>query len=206
MATHIRHAVPFLSGLDVIFARRSIRAYTGDRLDKETIAALLEAAVHAPTALHFEPWAFVVVQDAEMLARISHVAKSLWTSDPAQERELRALGDRVASYFAGEMADPSFDLFYDAGTLVVICGKPMGPFVTADCWLAAGNLMLAACAMGLGSCCIGSAVGALNTPALKAELGIPAEVTAVAPIVVGVPQAGSASPGQRKSPDILSWR
>ncbi|MFX8160667.1 nitroreductase family protein, partial [Acinetobacter baumannii] len=55
-----------------------------------------------------------------------------------------------------------FNVFYNAGTLIVIYGKPMGPFVVADCWLAAENLMLAACAMGLGTCVIGLAVAALN--------------------------------------------
>ena len=71
--------------------------------------------------------------------------------------------------------------------MIVICAKPMGAFAVADCWLAAENLMLAACAMGLGTCCIGSAVPALNTVDAKAELGIPLDVTAVAPIIVGVP-------------------
>jgi nitroreductase len=47
-------------------------------------------------------------------------------------------------------------------------------------WLAAENLMLAAHAMGLGTCVIGSAVPALNTPKSKAELNIPSECTAIA--------------------------
>lgn len=57
----------------------------------------------------------------------------------------------------------------------------------ADCWLAAENLLLAAYAQGLGTCVIGFAVSALNTPEWKAELKIPAEMTAVAPMIVGVP-------------------
>lgn len=71
--------------------------------------------------------------------------------------------------------------------LIVVCAKPMGPFVSADCWQAAENLMLAASALGLGTCCIGSAIPALNSPEAKSELGIPADVEAVAPIIVGVP-------------------
>jgi nitroreductase len=101
-------------------------------------------------------------------------------------------------------ASQEFNIFYDAGTLVVICAKPMGPFVAADCWLAAENLMLAACAMGLGTCVIGSAVPALNTPAVKAELGIPAEYSAVAPIIVGGP-SGETRPTARREPEILAW-
>ena len=73
------------------------------------------------------------------------------------------------------------------------------------CWLAAQNLMLAAYALGLGTCPIGLAVPALNDSAIKKELNIPSEVTAVAPIIVGVPR-GAISPVPRKGPEILSWR
>lgn len=104
-------------------------------------------------------------------------------------RDLHIPGDAAIS---AQFANPEFCVFYDAGTLIVICAKPMGPFAVADCWLAAENLMLAACAMGLGTCCIGSAVPALNTVDAKAELGIPLDVTAVAPIIVGVPSGSIA--------------
>ena len=74
----------------------------------------------------------------------------------------------------------------------------------ADCWLAAENLLLAACAQGLGTCVIGFAVSALNTPEWKSELKIPAEMTAIAPMIVGVP-AGVTPPVPRKPPEIISW-
>jgi len=65
--------------------------------------------------------------------------------------------------------------------------------------------MLAASAMGLGTCVIGSSVSALNSSELKAELGIPATVTAIAPIIVGVP-AGETPQTDRKEPQILVWK
>ena len=194
-----------LSALDVIFSRRSVRSYTAQRIDEDTVRALLDAAVQAPTALHAEPWTFVVVQDADTLQRYSDVAKELWAKELGRDRDLHATGEAaMRSRFAQAMENPEFSVFYDAGTLIVICAKPLGPFVTADCWLAAGNLMLAASAMGLGTCCIGSAVGALNTPEIKNELNIPADVVAVAPIVVGRPRDAAAS-DSRKSPEILTW-
>jgi nitroreductase len=69
---------------------------------------------------------------------------------------------------------------------------------------AAENLMLAATALGLGACCIGAAVDTLNTSHVKAMLRIPADVHAVAPIVVGVP-AGCTKPAARAEPEIVSW-
>ena len=58
--------------------------------------------------------------------------------------------------------------------------------------------------MGLGFCVIGFAVSALNTPEIKAELGIPAECSAIAPIIVGVP-SGETPRTTRKEPEILAW-
>jgi hypothetical protein len=52
---------------------------------------------------------------------------------------------------------------------------------------------------------IGAAVPALNTPDIKAELGIPDEVTATAPIIVGVP-SGETPPTARKEPEVLFWK
>ena len=157
------------------------------------------------TAMYEEPWAFVVVQDDATLKRYSDRAKGTWAKEVAKYRDLHIPGDRaMGASFADQFANPEFCIFYNAGTLIVICAKPMGPVVTADCWLAAENLMLAACAMGLGTCCIGSAVPALNTPDVKAELGIPVDVTAVAPIIVGVP-SGSAAATLRKDVEILYW-
>ena len=75
----------------------------------------------------------------------------------------------------------------------------------ADCWLAAENLMIAACAMGLGTCVIGFAVESLNTAAWKAELKIPVEMTVIAPIILGVP-AGETEATSRKLPQILLWK
>lgn len=101
-------------------------------------------------------------------------------------------------------SDPSYHLFYNAGALIVIYGKPMGPFVAADCWLAAENLMLAACTAGLGDCVIGLAAPALNSPEWKKLLDVPAELTAYAPILLGYP-AGTPPPA-RKAPEIISWK
>jgi nitroreductase len=191
-----------LSALDTIFMRRSIRAFAPDRLSEETVRSLLDAAVQAPTAMHMEPWAFVVIQDRATLKRLSDRAKGSWADEAEKFRDLHLSADTTA--FAERFASPDFCLFYDASTLIVICARSMGPFVSADCWLVAENLMLAECALGLGTCCIGSAVPMLNGPQTKSEMGIPDDVEAVVPIIVGVPR-GPISPAPRKDPLILSW-
>jgi nitroreductase len=182
---------------ETILARRSVRSYKSRKVDRTTISILLEAAVHAPTAIHQEPWAFVIIQDKALLRDLSDQAKPLFVAE-AQEKGLEHSGHSfdIFSY-------PDFNIFYDASTLIIICGKTTAPSFEADCWLAAENLMLAACAMGLGTCVIGSALPALNTPETKNKLNIPEKFAVVAPIVVGYPDDDIA-PVIRKNPIILA--
>ena len=51
------------SFIDQIMARRSIRRFTGDRVDPEGIRQALRAAMAAPSANNGRPWHFVVVTE-----------------------------------------------------------------------------------------------------------------------------------------------
>ena len=188
-----------MSALDVIYKRRAIRDYLPQKVNQDTINALLNAAIHAPTAMHEEPWAFAIIQDQDILNRLSDstitmVRNSASGSNDTQSKHMLDLVNK-----------PGFHVFYNASTLIVIYSKFQGQFVTADCWLAAENLMLAACARQLGTCVIGFAVQALNSNEWKAELGIPHDMTAIAPIIVGVPKE-TLQPTSRKQPDIIVWK
>jgi nitroreductase len=196
-----------LSALDAIFVRRSVRAYTSSMLEPSTVHALLDAAVQAPTAMLEQPWVFVVVQDRRLLKALSDHVKDMWVHDavPPSDRHAGRYGSTAHGLFLERLQDPAFDVLYGAGTLVVICARRMDAFVVADCWLAAENLMLAATALGLGTCCIGAAVEAINSREMKAALGIPADVHAVAPIIVGVP-GGAVPQVTRRAPEIVSWK
>jgi nitroreductase len=181
---------------DAIDGRCSVRAYAPENIDRPTLDELMAAAVRAPTAMHAEPWQFVIVQDTARLKRLSERAKAALATDARLHPDRR---------HADIFAQPQFNVFYDAPTLIVICASAPGPFAAADCWLAAQNLMLCAHALGLGTCVIGSAVAALNLPDVKQELGIPVESLAVAPIIVGKPR-GETAAGARKAPHVLAWR
>jgi nitroreductase len=195
-----------LSALDVIFGQQSVRAYTAHRLEKSTIRALLDAAVQAPTATLEQPWLFAVVQDPELLHELSDRVKAVWAREAIPKPERRAgRASGLHAEFIDRLEDPGFDVFCGAGTLIVICARQMDTFVVADCWMAAENLMLAATALGLGTCSLGAATEALNSKEIKAVMGMPADVHAVAPIVVGVP-AGSTPPAARREPEIVSWK
>jgi nitroreductase len=149
--------------------------------------------------MHEEPWAFAVIQDRSLLNRLSESAKERVRS------EAQGSDSDQAKHSLELVNEPDFHVFYNAGTLIVIYSKLQGPFAVADSWLAAEKLLLAACAKGLGTCVIGFAVRALNLPEWKAALSIPSEMTAVAPIIVGVP-AGETPPTPRKQPEIIAWK
>lgn len=195
----MQHGDTAMNVFETILARRSVRSYSRHEVKAEAIRTLLEAAVRAPTALHEEPWSFAIVQDRAFLRYLSDMAKPLFID------EVRCQGKAGGEAEFGLFARPDFNIFHDAGTLIVICAKPLGPFAAADCWLAAENLMLAACALGLGSCVIGAALPALNSAAVKQELRIPAEYAAVAPIVVGY-RAGNTVRSPRREPVVHAWK
>src|SRR5512134_7694 len=110
--------------LDAIYGRRAVRAYRPQRIDRETIDALIDAAIQAPSAMNSQPWAFVVIQDEKLLKRYSDEAKTaiLGTVDE-KSRE---------NQYIEFMKDPAFNIFYDATTAIVICDKPDGHDPSGD--------------------------------------------------------------------------
>lgn len=183
-----------MSVFEAILGRRSIREYLSQQVDAKKIRSLIEAAVMAPTAMHHEPWAFVIVQDVALLQSLSDIAKPMWLEQLKNDDS-----HRIEAF-----KHPTYNTFYDASTLIIICANKDIPMATADCWLAAENLMLAAFGMGLGSCVIGSALLALNQVEQKLKLGITEHYEAVVPIVIGFPSAVAVS-SSRKRPLILNW-
>ncbi|MGL5742942.1 MAG: nitroreductase family protein [Legionella sp.] len=185
--------------MDALYNRRAVRDYLPKKVDHEIIHQLLNAAVHAPSALHEESRGFVVIQNKSLLDRISESAKLLTLNDKKKSIDLQE------QHILQIVQQKEFNVFYNAQTLIVIYSTVKGQFVGADCWLAAENLMLAALSYGLASCVIGFSISALNLPEWKKELGIPQKMTAVAPIILGWP-ASQTLPSTHKPPLILKWK
>jgi nitroreductase len=178
-----------------IRSRHAVRSYTRQPVAEQVLHQLLDAAVRAPNAKNDQPWSFAIVQNRELLQRYSDRVKTLRAGSSAESPATRAL-----------LHSQRFDVFYGAGTLIIICGRLDNEYAEADCWLAAENLMLAACDLGLGTCPVASAAPALNSARVKAELDIPNEFAVIAPIVVGYPDELAALPTPRSPPRILSIR
>jgi nitroreductase len=178
---------------EAIVGRRTVREYTNEPVDEGTIRRLIEAAVHAPSAVNQQPWTFTVVRDQSALDRVSRNAKSHMLATMPVNRH----SDHLRSRLSG----PDFQIFYHAPVLILISAIEDGPWIVEDCALAAQNLMLAAYAAKLGTGWIGFAQSFLNTPAGKNMLGLPTAWVPVAPIIVGHPK-GAPPAVPRKQPEV----
>lgn len=178
---------------EAIYTRRAVRSYTNEPVDDETIRALIDAAIQAPSAVNQQPCTFCVVRNQSLLTRISHEAKAYMV-------KTTPIG-LMSHHFSQILNDANFDIFYHAPVLIVISTNADIPWATEDAALAAENMMLAARAANLGSCWIGFAQGWLCTPEGKAALNLPAGYKPRAPIIIGHPRtAPAATP--RKAPEI----
>jgi nitroreductase len=176
-----------------IYHRRAVRAFTRASVTAATLRTLIEAATQAPSAINLQPWRFAVVQRRETLRRIAEAAKNHLLSLMQPESPFLR--------FRPLLEDPACDILHGAPALVVICATSEAPQAAEDCAMAAQNLMLAAYAQGLGTCCIGLARPWLNQQEGKRLLGIPPECVPVVPLIVGEPAAVPPAPG-RHAPHI----
>ena len=176
---------------NAIYQRRATRSYTGAAVEHATIAELIDAAIQAPSAMNAQPWAFVVLTGADRLSNLSQRIKTfLSTYAELASPELRQV-------FASHE-----NLFYGAPALVIVCATATQRQAAEDCAMAAQNFMLAAFACGLATCPIGLARPWLERPEVKAELGIPADLTPVVPLALGYTRESPPSPG-RRAPRII---
>ena len=116
--------------MDAIFKRRSVRDYRTDPLTRETVTRLIEAAIHAPSAVNQQPWSFSVVRDPRLLDRMSHDAKA---------HMLNVRPAALPAHLYESLANPDFHVFYHAPVLIVISAIERGPWIAEDCALAAEN-------------------------------------------------------------------
>ena len=183
--------------MDAIYGRRSVRAFKSDPVERRQIEMVIDAANQAPSKMNSQPWAFAVIQDRALLTDFSQRSK---------EHLLNAYRDEpLMDRYREDLSNPAFDIFYGAGTLIVIYASSQGLLPEEDCSLAGQNLMLAAHGLGLGTCCIGWARPFLSLPETKDEIGIPEELTPVLPIIVGIASEAVTAP-PRAAPRVVVWK
>jgi nitroreductase len=151
---------------DVVTKRRSIRKYKDIEIPDEHIHQMIEAAQLAPSTNNTQPWRFVVVKDPETIALLSQVAgKQEFIADA--KAVVIALANRAASCCPG---NPSM-------------------WHVQDTMIATEHLVLAATALGYGSCWVAmlDSRNSQNIIVVKEALRIPEAADIVALVTLGVP-------------------
>lgn len=166
---------------DLLKNRRSIRDYEDKKIDSMILQEILEDTCQAPSAMGLEPWEFIVIQDQNLMKRISDESKIniLHEIDSTPDSKLKKYEQTLRG---------DFNIFYNAPCLVIITGKNDNKFFEYDCALAASYFMFAATARNLGTCWIGFC-GDITNADLRKEIGLPHDYRIVAPLIIGYPQS-----------------
>jgi nitroreductase len=152
--------------LDVILSRRSIRRYENKELSEEVLLQILETGRQAPSAANRQPIHFVVVNDHDTL---------------------KTLCDTLFSRFV-KYAPVAIVGCADIKSLLT------GKWAVVDTTIAMQNMVIAAWALGIGSCWI----GACDEEKIKELLKIPDKWKVVALVTLGYP-AEQPKPRKKKS-------
>lgn len=154
-----------------IRTRRSCRKYLPEQITDEQLEAILEAATWTPTGRGKQSPQMVVVQDAEMLSKLS----------------------RLNAQVMGTDSDP----MYGAPTAVVVFADSSNENGILDASLLMGTLMLAAHAVGVASCWINRGKAMFENPEgedILRQWGLDAKYQGLAICILGYAAEGGIPP------------
>jgi len=186
-----------MEALEAIMTRRSVRKFGTKQIPDTVLEKILKAGTYAPSALALQPWAFVVVQDQKFLRKVSDYCK------PIMVALMKDAHDGMSTAFRQLLESPGYSIYYDAPTVILVVGKTGSRFREIDCSLAAENMMLAAHALGIGSCWVGSTEVGYDNKELMAGFRIPAGYSPVGTIVFGYPEERPEA--HDKHPATVTW-
>jgi len=202
-------------------SRRSCRTFLETPVDRAVLEDLVRIGITAPSGSNAQRWTFTILDTRPAVIELAAgVARFMRRLNGMAERRLVRLfskifmKDSLGRYYRDyyrmvkesltEWEEQGTDrLFFGAPAVIVVGMKPGATCPCEDALLASQNILLAAHAMGMGTCLIGFAVEAMrHDPAIKKIIGIPREERVYAVIAVGIPRVKFARPVGRKTPLI----
>lgn len=155
-----------MNALEQILHRRSIRRYKADLPSRELIEQITQAGTYAASGRGNQSGLIIAVTNRELRDRISAMNNRFWGGEEG------------------------FDPFYGAPAILMVLAKKDSPHKLYDGSLIMGNMMLAADALGLGTCWIHRAKEVFETEEGKAilrDLGITEEYEGIGNLALGYP-------------------
>jgi nitroreductase len=180
--------------LKVINHRRSVRTFKREQITESELQALLEAAIHAPSAINQQRWHFTVVQDKALLDLMVDIVKE----------NIEKLG---IEFLMKRASAPGYHTFHNAPTAIMISADEKATGFQIDCGAAAENILIAAESMNLGACIMTQPMLLFMSEKgneLRARLGIPDGYNHVCTVVVGYKTGDSPLMPPRKT-DVVSY-
>lgn len=127
--------------VETIMARRSIRKYKPQAVNRDTMKMILECGINAPNGQNLQSWEVRIVDNPQIMAQLT---EAMVAANPGVDAE----------YVRG--------CFRGAPTMVFIANNPSYDFSPIDCGLLAENMILSAWSYGVGSIALGSPVRFIN--------------------------------------------
>ena len=184
----------------------SVKSYTDDPVSEEDVRTILEAATWAPNAQNRQLWEFVVVRDPEGKKELADIYREALTavldSCPKGSDSPATFDKRTAPKTMLSWSHKLAEEFENVPVIIVagwdIAGSPLAAdgvfkFFRDECVLtsvmpAVQNMMLAARALGLGTCL--TTVANVYEGRVKEALNAPESIRIAAMIPVGYPTDG----------------
>ena len=180
---------------ETIMHRRSIRRFAPKQMEETALQQILQAGLYAPSAGGRQSVIFAVCQDKEVNERLGKIKRAnsnprMATATNFVSREQPSIAD-----------DPKLtNAFYDAPTVITMFAPKNFLFSVDDCAVAAENMMLAADALGIGSCYIGQGWTAFADPygqEILRQWNIPTDCYAVMQLLLGYAKEGDKHPAPK---------
>jgi len=185
-------------------SRRSCRNFSEAPVSRDVLEDLVRIGITAPSGSNAQPWSFTLLPNRVAVKRLGEeTAGFLRRLNKLSEKPLARLyarlflNDALGRYHREYHTSVSRILedwhsgerdriFNHAPAAIVVSGRRDATSSAQDAVFASQNILLAAHAMGLGSCVIGFASAALQrTPKIQHMLGIPESETVHAVIALG---------------------
>src|SRR5262245_49578167 len=195
---------------EAVSTQRSMRRLKPDPVPDSVIRQILDLAICAPSGGNRQGWSFVVVHDRAKRARLGELYREGWaelTKIPYYAAASQAPPDSPAGRMLASARHLSEHLG-EAPVLILACialDPGAKPTLTtgASVYPAAQNLMLAARALGIGSCL--TTIHKYRDAQVKDLLGIPADVETAALIPLGYPLGKFGRPPRRPVTEVAHW-